>query len=164
MNSFPGGECRDAFRWVRKMCAVEDASKIDQWSRDLVAAGLHLTATFYAHWNDDAKALPALNELCIAGLVPLLRCRSLSALAAATVGHSNLLSQLQSSNRDPCTLPAVQTVTRGGQPAPLLLAAAPFALLAALLRLLRLWKNRRGSVASDHVQVVLPPGDSFPQT
>jgi hypothetical protein len=110
----------------------------------LLAAGIHLLATFYTHWIDP-QAPPLLDKLCSNHILPLLHSGPMQELAKSLVNHSNLASTLESCSRYPESLPSVNATALGGELIPIMASSSPFPLIASIFRILRIWKVKSSS-------------------
>ncbi len=126
-------------RWSMELRQL--TNPIPESSGCLLAAGIHLLATFYEHWSDP-QAPSLLDTLCIKHILPLLHSEPMNELSKSLIRHSNLSSGLQSSSRYPETLPSVNATAMGGELVPVLATSSPFPLFTAVFRLLRIWKNK----------------------
>ena len=110
----------------------------------LLAAGIHLLATFYTHWIDPT-APSLLDALCNSHILPLLHSAPMKELANSLVSHSNLASTLESCSRFPESLPSVNATAVGGELIPIMASSSPFPLITSIFRLLRIWKVKGSS-------------------
>ena len=126
-------------KWTWQLRQLTDP--IPESAGCLLAAGIHLLATFYTHWNDP-QASVLLDQLCTSHILPLLHSEPINELAKSLIRHSNLSSTLQSCLRNPETLPSVNATAMDGDLVPILAPSSPFPLFTSIFRLLRIWKTK----------------------
>lgn len=135
-------------KWASQLRNFSDP--IPESAGCLLAAGIHLLATFYTHWID-AQACHFLDQLCSKYVLPLLHSESLSSLVKSLTGYSNLSSSLQSCARSPNSLPSINSTAINGELVPVLASSTPFPLLTSIFRLLRVWKgSNSGTIKVSH--------------
>lgn len=130
-------------KWTWQLRNITDP--IPDSAGSLLAAGIHLLATFYKHWIDP-QAAALLDKLCSSHILPLLHSEPMQELAKLQIRHSNLSSTLQSCQRVPESLPSVSATTVGGELIPIMVSSSPFPLFTSIFRLLRIWKDKSTSV------------------